>query len=197
MLSWVLALQGERKELQQFAQGIIERTRLVVAQATDVLREMNVTPLTPCTAPHIDVMRRLAFNSPSVEEIGYFEGGLLKCTSWGLTSERIEEQAPDFLTVEGISVVASMVPRVTGGKRMVGLQLDNYNVLVDPRRLVDVIVGPGISLALINSSRTVVSVSNSADPTLLEWIFVHPGQGEHQGILYGTAEDERLASIAT
>ena len=48
-LSWVLAVQGERNELQQVAQRVLERTRLVVDQATEVLREMNLTPLTPCT----------------------------------------------------------------------------------------------------------------------------------------------------
>ena len=143
------------------------------------------------------MMRRLAFNSPSVEEIGYFEDGLLKCTSWGITTQPIEQQAPDFLTAEGISVIVSMFPRVTGGKRMVALQLDNYNLLVDPRRLVDVIVGPAISLALIKDSRTLVSVTDTADSRLLEWIFLHPDQGEREGMLYGTAEVNEWLAIAT
>ncbi len=43
-------------------------------------------------------MRTLTVDTPSVEEIGYFEKGLLKCTSWGRTSGEFAESPADFHT---------------------------------------------------------------------------------------------------
>jgi sensor c-di-GMP phosphodiesterase-like protein len=194
--SWVFAARSASNELSRVANLMLERRADVVAQATMVLHEIGATRLSPCSPAHIDAMRRLSFNSRSVEEIGYFEDGLLKCTSWGATLAIIEQPLPDFRTPDGFAVTVALLPLVTRGNRMVAIQLGNYNVLVDPQRLVDVVLVPDISLALIDASGKLISAAHSPDPELVGWVLLNPGQGERDGMLYATAEARGWVAIA-
>src|ERR1700761_3263956 len=89
--SWRVAVGSEQDRLTMIAHQAIARADNAFAQARDALHAMAASDLTPCSPEHIARMRRLTLDSPSVGEIGYFENHRLKCTSWGMTEEDVQQ----------------------------------------------------------------------------------------------------------
>lgn len=108
--SWVLAVQEEHQRLDLFANRAIARASISLKDATDSLREIDRFTGDRCSVGHIARMRQLTINTRSIEEMGYFETGLLKCTSWGSTEGRVAQAAPDFTTADGVAVTARIQP---------------------------------------------------------------------------------------
>src|SRR5437899_7289204 len=82
-LSWQAAVADDTERLSQLADQAIDRTVFMFNQATQVLRTISASGYIPCSSDHIAEMRRLTMNARAVDEIGYFEAGKLRCTSWG------------------------------------------------------------------------------------------------------------------
>jgi len=141
-VSWTLAVNAEHIRLEAFANRAITRANRAYAETKDALYAIQRLDARPCSQHHIEQMRVLTIDTPSVHEIGYFQNRLLKCTSWGVTETRIEQVPSDYTTPDGLEVTISMEPLVTRGKPMMAIQYKDYNALVDRMRFVDVIVDP-------------------------------------------------------
>ena len=115
-VSWSFAVSSEQDRLALFADRAITRTNISLTEARDVLHAMSGSDLKPCSPEHIARMRTLTLDTPSVGEIGCFENHVLKCTSWGMTEERIPQLPGDYTTADGIEVTVRMHPLVSGGK---------------------------------------------------------------------------------
>lgn len=87
-MSWHIAVEKELSLLDLFAQRVLTRADNTFSDAMTVLEAMEKSGLTPCTPTHIARMRDQTINSPVVDEIGYFDGGLMQCNSWGLVVRR-------------------------------------------------------------------------------------------------------------
>jgi sensor c-di-GMP phosphodiesterase-like protein len=196
-ISWSFAVSAEQDRLALFAGHTIARANISLAQARDALQSISSSDLKPCSPEHIARMRTLTLDSPSVGEIGYFEDRLLKCTSWGMTEERIVQLPGDYTTADGIEVTVRMHPVVSGGKPMMALQYRAYNVLVDPVRFVDVIVDPGIQLAIANEHGAEIAELNAPDPGLVRSIIANPHNGMDSNNLFAVAHDGGWIAVAT
>ncbi|WP_430997621.1 hypothetical protein, partial [Klebsiella pneumoniae] len=73
----------------------------------------------------------------------------------------------------------------------------NYDVLVDPRRFVDVIADPNVRLALASPDGRLLARQDGMDPALLETLLRAPGEGLDHNTLYATARNEEWLAIAT
>jgi sensor c-di-GMP phosphodiesterase-like protein len=196
-ISWSFAVRAEEDRLALFADHAITRANISLTEARDVLHTMAGANLTPCSPEHIARMRTLALDALSVGEIGYFENHILKCTSWGMTEERVVQLAGDYTTADGIDVTVRMHPLVSGGKPMMALQFQDYNVLVDPLRFVDVIVDPGIHLAIANENGTEIAELNAPDPGLVRSIVANPRNGMDSNSLFAVARADGWIAVAT
>lgn len=196
-ISWSFAVRSEQGRLALFADRAIARANISLTEARDVLHAMSGSDLKPCTPEHIARMRTLTLDALSVGEIGYFENHVLKCTSWGMTEERIPQLQGDYTTADGIEVTVRMHPLVSGGKPMMALQYQAYNVLVDPLRFVDVIVDPGIHLAIANEQGTEIAELNAPDPGLVRSIIANPRNGMDSNNLFAVAHADGWIALAT
>jgi sensor c-di-GMP phosphodiesterase-like protein len=195
-VSWMLAHQAEQNRLSSFATRTIVRANKSLSQISEALHAISKSGAEPCSAAHIAEMRRVAFDTPSVDEIGYFEGDLLACTSWGKTERRIEYVPGDYKTAEGLDVTIRMQPFVTGGKPKMALRYEKYNALVDPLRFVDVIVDPGIQLAIATDNGALIGDLNAPDQNLLKSIISQPRSGMTKRDLFAVAEGNGWLAIA-
>ena len=195
-ISRSLAVRAEQDRLALFAGNTIARANISLSQARDALHAMAATNLKPCSPEHIALMRTLTLDTPSVGEIGYFEDNLLKCTSWGMTEERIVQLPGDYTTADGIDVTVRMHPLVSGGKPKMALQYQAYNVLVDPLRFVDVIVDPGIRLAIANEHGAEIAELNAPDPGLVRSIIANPRNGIDGNSLFAAARGDGWIAVA-
>jgi sensor c-di-GMP phosphodiesterase-like protein len=163
-ISWQVASEKELDVLDMVAERVIARADVTFGEARSALIAMQETKLVPCSSEHIARMRTETMNIPSVEEIGYFENGFLKCTSWGPAPAEIAKTRGDFTTPDGMEVFLRIKPIVSLGKPMTALQLGSYNALVVPSRFVDVIVDKTIAISLMTDSGHVINTLN--DPKL-------------------------------
>ena len=102
------AIEAEQERLSIFANRAITRANRSLGEISEALRAMADFPGEPCSPGHIMEMRRLTMNTPTVEEIGYFESLQLKCTSWGKTEGAIPYRRGDYTTDDGIEVTIRM-----------------------------------------------------------------------------------------
>jgi sensor c-di-GMP phosphodiesterase-like protein len=195
-ISQNFAVSAEQDRLALFAGHTIARASLSMAEARDALHTIANSALKPCSPEHIARMRTLALDTPAVGEVGYFEDHLLKCTSWGMTEERIVQLPGDYKTADGIDVTVRMHPMVAGGKPKMALQYQDYNVLVDPVRFVDVIVDPGIRLAIANEDGAEIAELNAPDPGLVRSIIANPRNGIDDNNLFAVAHGDGWIAVA-
>jgi sensor c-di-GMP phosphodiesterase-like protein len=196
-ISRVIAVQREQDRLEQFALRTITRATNTFSDAKGALDAMAVTADEPCSQAHIARMRALTVNTRSIEEMGYFDGGLLKCTSWGRTAGEIAKSGVDYVTPDGIDVTIRMQPLVSGGKPMMALHSGSYNVLVAPSRLVDVLIDDGMSIALATGQGAIINTLNAPDIGLVRSLVPAPRKGMTDSDLFAAAHGGGLLAVAT
>lgn len=130
--SWIIAVRKDQDILKTLADQAIQRASDTFRDAENALDEVEAARLHSCSNDHIELMRRLTINAPSVEEIGYFENGVLKCTSWGATQETIRQSPIDFTTGQGLEVAIRVEPSASRGTRMIALHHGAHGALVKP-----------------------------------------------------------------
>ncbi|MDX3926645.1 MAG: EAL domain-containing protein [Shinella sp.] len=194
--SWTLAVKNEQNRLALFADRAITRANISFSEAANTLRIIAASKFQPCSADHIAQMRILTINSPVVEEIGYFENRMLKCTSWGETDERVAQAHVDYTTAGGVDVTVRIRPAVSQGNHMMGLQYGPYNVLVNPVRFVDVVVDKSIRLAIFGQNDALIGELNAPDPTLTASILAEPRNGIDDENLFAVAQQDGWTAIA-
>ncbi|MDT2021817.1 EAL domain-containing protein [Methylocella sp. CPCC 101449] len=195
-MSWRIAVGKEQDALNLLANQAIERAANTFKDARQALDEIKAAGLPPCSDAHIRHMRMIAINTPSVEEIGYFADGLLKCTSWGMTEGAIPRTAVDYTTPDGLGVSMRIEPRVSRGKPMTAIYAGDYNVLIAPSRFVDILLEKDVSLALANEEGALINVLNAPDAGLVKGLLGEPKKGMTDQALYAVAHHDGLRAIA-
>lgn len=167
-LSSARAELGEQERLRLFAAYALERAHRTIATASMALRSADALDLAPCSEAHIQQLRRITITTRSIDDIGYVENGLLKCTSMGMEDERIAVTPADFIMADGMGLDFNLHPVVSGGKRMVGLSYRAYKVLIDPVRFSDLIVDSDIQMAVAIGKGGVLDTLHYPDPALVQ-----------------------------
>jgi sensor c-di-GMP phosphodiesterase-like protein len=195
--SWRFAVEAQQDSLAVYAGQTIARANAAFTEATDALRTISASTLEPCSHDHIARMRKMAIDTRSIDEVGFFQNGLLTCTSWGMTEERLVQARGDYRTPDGVDVSIRIRPIVSDGKSMMALQYKNYNVLLDPVRFVDIVVDPGVRLAIATEKGALIAETNAPDPDLLRRIIADPRNGMDAHDLFAVAHGNGWMAVAT
>ncbi len=195
-LSWDRAIASEEVRLTQFAHRVIDRASLTINEGKGILLALDKLDTPPCSDRHIDQIRQMAMNAHSIEEIGYFKNGLLKCTSWGLIKSVIQKDAVDFITSDGFEVTVKMQPLVSLDSKMMAVHYGHYNILINPTRFVDVIAEPYMQFAIATTDNRLLASLNNPDPLFLKEILANPKSKLHSDYLVGIVREVGLIAIA-
>ncbi len=185
--SRVLAVRDEQDRLTARAENAATRADMALHDTEDALRGIAAFAAAPCSPEHIARMRQITINNRTIREIGYFENGLLKCTSWGVTEEVIKQAPAEVTMPDGLAMTLSLEPKVSRGKPMMALQEGPYNALVDPERFVDVATDPDVQLTVATSAGAIIGTVNDPGPEITDAVASIPRQG--------IANDEIYASV--
>lgn len=166
-LAWQGAQHEARVRLQATAHWAIQRAQLSFEGARQALAAMQQSHEVPCSAAHITQMQALTANTRFIEEIGYFQAGLLRCTSWGVVTRPVLRGAGDYRLADGTEVFTSVHPLVGQSTAMVGLQQGDYNVLIISSRLADVLTESPMQIGLIGADGSLLAYNDGADVPLL------------------------------
>ncbi|WP_251472942.1 EAL domain-containing protein [Stenotrophomonas lactitubi] len=195
--TWDRAVSVEQQRLHAIAERSLRRTEVSYQEALAALKSAEATVLPPCGAEHILRMQTLVMTTPSSDQMGYFEGGKLRCTSWGPFLRNVDQPTPDHVTSDGVGITVDVRPEAAGRRPMLSIMYGPYDVLVDPRRFVDVIVDPDVRLALASPDGRLLTQQDGMDPTLLQQLLREPGEGLDRNTLYASARSGEWLAIAT
>ena len=195
--TWDRAVSVEQQRLHAIAERSLRRTEVSYQEALAALKSAEATVLPPCGAEHIQRMQTLVMTTPSSDQMGYFEGGKLRCTSWGPFQRDVDQPTPDHVTSDGAGITVDVRPEAAGRRPMLSMMYGSYDVLVDPRRFVDVIVDPDVRLALASPDGRLLTQQDGMDPTLLQKLLREPGEGLDRDTLYASARSGEWLAIAT
>ncbi|WP_447933959.1 EAL domain-containing protein [Stenotrophomonas lactitubi] len=195
--TWDRAVSVEQQRLHAIAERSLRRTEVSYQEALAALKSAEATVLPPCGAEHILRMQTLVMTTPSSDQMGYFEGGKLRCTSWGPFLRDVDQPTPDHVTSDGVGITVDVRPEAAGRRPMLSIMYGPYDVLVDPRRFVDVIVDPDVRLALASPDGRLLTQQDGMDPTLLQQLLREPGEGLDRNTLYASARSGEWLAIAT
>ncbi|MEN5273957.1 EAL domain-containing protein [Stenotrophomonas lactitubi] len=195
--TWDRAVSVEQQRLHAIAERSLRRTEVSYQEALAALKSAEATVLPPCGAEHIQRMQTLVMTTPSSDQMGYFEGGKLRCTSWGPFLRDVDQPTPDHVTSDGVGITVDVRPEAAGRRPMLSIMYGSYDVLVDPRRFVDVIVDPDVRLALASPDGRLLTQQDGMDPALLQQLLREPGEGLDRNTLYASARSGEWLAIAT
>lgn len=153
-------------------QSAYRHARTTYARAHGALEGLNGSTLTPCSPAHAAFMRQVVMDNPAVEEVGYFQDGQLRCGSWGEPDHAIAVTAVDYLSPYQDRGTASLKPEMTGSGPLTGLARGNYNILINPSRLLRVDERFDVTLA---SAQGTVIASNSQTPSTMAHLQLRSG----------------------
>lgn len=160
-ITWRTATHKELLALNAYADQTVKRALHVFEEARLSLIDMQTSTEPPCSDAHIIRMRDQTINTTSIEEIGYFENGILKCTSWGKTNPTAQRVKADFVTADGLDVTLRLTPSASKAGQMTAIALGDYNALIVPARFIDVPVHGQIATILLNEHNQIIA---SRDP---------------------------------
>lgn len=195
-LSWLLALGAEQERLEELAGRLITRTTATLADASATLDAIAAANLLPCSERHIVEMRRLT-TGRSIEEIGYIDRGLVRCTSWGIITPQLPAAQADFATGDGLAITAPFVSNVLGGgDPLLGIQRGSYTVLINPERFTDVVDGTGSGLAIAHENGALLGANSALDPALLSSLTANPRTGWDEDRVFAITERDGWLAMA-
>ncbi len=195
--TWARATEAEQDRLQLTAERTLLRSHRAYEAGLVALRRLNQSELEPCSADHLQLMRRLVLSTHSAEQVGYFQDGRLRCTSWGMMEKQVPTPTPDHITADGAGITLGVRPAAGDSTALISVYLDRYDILMDPARFVDVITDPNVRLAVASPDGRLMAQQDILDQQLLQRLLRDPHSGMDHNTLYATAQDQEWLAIAT
>ncbi|MBS7809756.1 EAL domain-containing protein [Roseococcus pinisoli] len=194
--SWTRAVRKEQALLEAYAQRVITRAGVSIAEVRSALSAAAEFTETPCSDEHIARMRAATFRTHSIEQIGYHQGGVQRCTSWGVDHSGFRPPPSDFTTEDGVQIWNRIRPMANPEVEKLAMMLGSYSVVVDPERVVDIMADPGIRLALATNTGAVLGVLNAPNPTLVARLIADPHHGLNEDYLFATVRQAGWTAVA-
>ncbi|KTD45249.1 regulatory protein (EAL domain) [Legionella quinlivanii] len=195
-LSVERAIQTEQKHLSNITHEVVKRASHTASLAREALYELNKLHIQSVCAPdHLNAMRKITVDNPVVEEIGFFENGLLKCSIWGAANSPVSQYAPDLITARGFGASFNIKSMVRNNKLLIAFQYGNYYILVDPLRFLDILVDPSVQIALTTQKGVLIAERHRPDMKLVKQFSQDHQQVEDKIIAY-TSSDEGFVATA-
>lgn len=195
--TWARATEAEQDRLQLTAERTLLRAHRAYEAGLVALRRLNQSALEPCSADHLQLMRSLVLGTHSAEQVGYFEDGRLRCTSWGMMDKQVPTPTPDHTTADGAGITLGVRPVAGDGTALLSVYLGRYDLLVDPARFVNVITDPNVRLAVASPDGRLMAQQDILDQQLLQRLLRDPHSGMDSHTLYATAQDQEWLAVAT
>ena len=193
-LSRARAVRAEQIHLAEYARWTLMRADITLAQARGALRQLRGEH--GCTPAHIAHMRQLTIDARSVEEIGHYQDGRLACTSWGPVGEMIPQRAPDERLPNGEGLSLRVKPLVTRGREMLLLTDGTHNALIQPERMVDVLLDRHMTLGIATDHGRLIALSGKADPQLVARLVRTAATGMDDRHLFASAKAPGFVAFA-
>ena len=193
VLSRQWAYAAERSALAEYAQTTLGRAIATIKQAETTLGILNAETWDGCSPEHLLRMRQLTIDDRSVEEIGYYSGGRLMCTGWGLLERLVAEDIPEQRLPSGLGLHFDITPQVTNAGTVLVVSSGKHNALIKPERFVDVLFPGKMTIGVATEGGRIFALSGALDQAAVGTIFTRQSD---PGLLFETASGDGLKAFA-
>lgn len=186
----------EREGLSHLADVSGYRAYVFFKEAYQVLKSLEaMSAITPCSKEHINMMRQVIFNLHSIDEFQYFENGVLKCSAYQMTEEKIHLPPSHYTMSNGLEIIFNF-QRIEDHDE-VALRYKNYVMLIDPVQFTNIIVESYIQIALATADGHVLSTLNNPDQNLVKKVLEsHNHLKKYNNNLIAVTKVQDLIAIA-
>lgn len=196
VLAWHLVMQHTAERLESLARLASERADRTLAQAATALRQLNSSPLPPCSVEGVEQMRLVAIDTLAVKAVGYVEEEVFVCSSWGAVTSPAQRWPEDFRTREGLGVSINVQPFVVPAKPMLALRDAAFNLLIEPEHFLETSLAPGVSLALGTPTGHWLGTPAAGFAQVLTRIHGEPHSGLQDGYVYARVAHGNWQTVA-
>lgn len=179
VLSAQWATQGQRALLEDFAKLTLQRGLSTINRAETTLALLNIENWHDCSPEHLTRMRQLTIDDRSVEEVGFYLGGMLTCTGWGPVQELIPRGVPDYVLPTGSGLSFDVIPEVTGAGTVLVVSSGQHRALVKPERFVDVLFPAEMTIGVATVDGRIFAASGPVNRELASAILTGDQTGEY------------------
>jgi sensor c-di-GMP phosphodiesterase-like protein len=195
-LAWLRAVSAEQAILTAYARTAAMRARNSLTEISNALHALDPLPFPACSEKHITRMRQLTMNTRSIEEIGYYDRGVLACTSWGRSDTQKRRAPIDFTLPDDLQVSLRVLAPASQGNPMVAFQYHAHNALTVPARFTDVVTDAGVALVIATDDKHVLGELNAPDPETVRALLAHPANHVDKRYLSGIVHQNGLLTMA-
>lgn len=167
-LSWNQAVRQEHRVLMDYSNRMMLRARNSLETARKIFSNLqNAKVISQCSKEHINLMLTQRILT-SAELIAYFENGIEKCSSYGVSSNPLVRQKADFTMKDGLEISLNAKPFPNLPVSMLSLRkLGNYDVFMRIDELTDIILPEDAQLAIVFNN-TIISSKNNPNSTFIK-----------------------------
>ncbi len=190
------AARDEKRHLEEYAGWTLKRSERGLDLARGALAEIAGEGFTTCSPAHIARMRELTLETRSVEEIGYFVDGRLACTSWGPVQQVIKVGPPEVPLTDGYGLDLKIHTKLSAGMKMNALRYGDYNALMHPERMVDVLTDSAMTLGIVSLEGKMIASTGPVPTDVLARVTRADGTGQLGRFMYAATDDGKLRGFA-
>ncbi|TCM22089.1 sensor c-di-GMP phosphodiesterase-like protein [Novosphingobium sp. PhB165] len=190
------ASAAEQEHRLEYSNWTLMRAGRQLAYTKAAFRKLEAENWRGCSPDHIARMRQVTVDTRTVDEVGYFIDGKLACTSWGMVTKDIAKGTPDAMLPDGFGLYLNVRPKITGGAPTLVLAHGDYNVLMRPERLVDVLTDTAMTLGIATLDGKLVAINGTAGLPLAHRIARTGGFGRSGALVYASSQDRNFRAFA-
>ena len=131
------AEETQRAHLASLVSRALGKISTQLDSANSALKELAKKRFSSCSPEHIDAMRELVISAHPIDEVVFFENGLLKCSVWGPIHTVTPIPISIFETESGVQVILDIKPLANVEMSSIAVKFNPYYALVDLARLFD------------------------------------------------------------
>lgn len=194
---WYTTASQEADSLKELSTATLHRVNRAFTSSWELLSAYAVLDMPPCSPMHITVMRTGILDHPEIEEIGFVQDNILRCSSWGVANNAVEEKLPDFVTHNSMQVTTNVEPVFGKRHSRIAVQYGMYSALLNPALFNDAVDNPEVQLSVLTNTGVVLSTVNNPDRAQLAALLKKSDRMFDDGRLVSVLRDGDFVVIAS
>ncbi|WP_323666748.1 EAL domain-containing protein [Pectobacterium punjabense] len=131
-------LKQFEEDVETFSDLTLEHAGEIMVQATSALDNLEEYRLPYCDTPHLNVLRKVAYDNDYIQDIVYIDGNRPRCSSMLNDINTMFLPAPDFVYKNAYGVWYNVESPLNRNKRMIYVGATHHLVVLNPRSFLDI-----------------------------------------------------------
>ncbi|MBQ4771383.1 EAL domain-containing protein [Pectobacterium versatile] len=125
-------------DVESFSNVTIEHADEIMVQAISALDRLEEYSLPYCDNPHLNALRKAAYDNDYIQDVVYIDGNRPRCSSMLNEINTMFLPAPDFFYKNAYAVWYNVESPLNRNKRMIYVGAAHHLVVLNPRSFLDV-----------------------------------------------------------